>query len=86
MNGKSGVGLMQLWSLYNGSYKAKVHPPIQLLKQPSISVQRNDYVVYFNDGKCQNENIVGGKGFSLAMLTSVIDTDVSHDTNFIVLL
>ncbi|XP_043593465.1 putative phosphoenolpyruvate synthase [Bombus pyrosoma] len=75
MNGKSGVGLMQLWSLYNGSYKAKVHPPLQLLKQPSISVQRNDYVVYFNDGKCQNENIVGGKGFSLAMLTSVIDTD-----------
>ena len=38
-------------------------------------MQRNDYVVYFNDGKCQNENIVGGKGFSLAMLTSVIDTD-----------
>lgn len=76
MNGKAGVGLLQLWSLYSGPHKGKTIVPLQLLKQLSSAVQKNDYVIYFNDGKCQNENIVGGKGYSLAMLTSVKDAEV----------
>ncbi|KAK1124993.1 hypothetical protein K0M31_006330 [Melipona bicolor] len=75
MNGKAGVGLLQLWSLYNGPHKGKTIVPLQLLMQLSSAVQKNDYVIYFNDGKCQNENIVGGKGYSLAMLTSVKDAE-----------
>lgn len=83
MNGKAGVGLLQLWSLYNGLHKGKTIVPLQL-KQFSNAVQKNDYVIYFNDGKCQNENIVGGKGYSLAMLTSVKDAEVGRVINFTV--
>ncbi|XP_076242647.1 rifampicin phosphotransferase-like isoform X2 [Calliopsis andreniformis] len=36
---------------------------------------KTNYVVHFDDARCQNENIVGGKGFSLAVLTSVKDAD-----------
>ncbi|KOC62505.1 Cleft lip and palate transmembrane protein 1-like protein [Habropoda laboriosa] len=75
INGQSGTGLIQLWSPYNGPCQGKVHSPLQFLKQVNMLVQRKDYVVYFNDRKCQNENIVGGKGFSLAMLTSVQNAD-----------
>ncbi|CAK9798813.1 Probable phosphoenolpyruvate synthase [Anthophora quadrimaculata] len=75
INGQSGTGLIQLSSSHNGSCQEKIHPPLQFLKQLNTLVQRKDYVVYFNDGKCQNENIVGGKGFSLAMLTSIKNVD-----------
>ncbi|KAF3424053.1 hypothetical protein E2986_02164 [Frieseomelitta varia] len=45
MNGKTGVGLLQLWSLYNGPHKGKTIVPLQLLKQLSSAVQKNDYFV-----------------------------------------
>ncbi|KZC06953.1 putative phosphoenolpyruvate synthase [Dufourea novaeangliae] len=75
LNGKPGVGLLQLCHSYNGLYKGKAPPKLQYLKQPYVHVERSDYVVRFDDGKCQNENIVGGKGFSLAVLTSIKDGD-----------
>ncbi|XP_076758037.1 rifampicin phosphotransferase-like [Xylocopa sonorina] len=75
MNGISGTGLIQLWSPYNGPCQAEPSRQLKFLKQPSVHVQRDDYVVHFDDSKCQNENIVGGKGISLAMLTSIKDAD-----------
>ncbi|XP_012151249.2 rifampicin phosphotransferase isoform X1 [Megachile rotundata] len=73
VNGKSGTGLIQLWSPYSGPCDTKVPKQLELLKQPNTSVQKSNYVIYFNDEKCRNENIVGGKGFSLAVLTSIED-------------
>ncbi|CAL7941056.1 unnamed protein product [Xylocopa violacea] len=84
MNGISGTGLIQLWSPYNGPCQAQPNRQLQFLKQPSTSVQRDDYVVHFDDRKCQNENIVGGKGFSLAMLTSIKDADFAVPKGFCV--
>ncbi|OAD52987.1 putative phosphoenolpyruvate synthase [Eufriesea mexicana] len=76
MNGKSGIGLIQLWSPYTLPVcKTKTHTELSLLKQINTNVQQDDYIIYFNDGKCQNENIVGGKGFSLGVLTSVRNAD-----------
>lgn len=85
MNGKSGIGLIQLWSPCTLSVcKTKTHVELPLLKQINTYAQQDDYIIYFNDGKCQNENIVGGKGFSLAVLTSVKNANVSCDADFII--
>lgn len=68
---------MQLCHPYNGPYQAKTSAKLQYLKQPYTYIQKNDYIIHFNNKNCQNENVVGGKGFSLAMLTSIKDADVS---------
>ncbi|XP_053982218.1 putative phosphoenolpyruvate synthase isoform X1 [Hylaeus volcanicus] len=75
LNGRAGTGLMLLCHSYNGPFQVKVPAKLQYLKPLPSHVQKNDYVVHFNDVKCQNEEIVGGKGFSLAMLTSIKDAD-----------
>nr|XP_034193199.1 uncharacterized protein LOC117610209 isoform X3 [Osmia lignaria]XP_034193200.1 uncharacterized protein LOC117610209 isoform X3 [Osmia lignaria] len=75
VNGKEGSGLIQLWSPYSGPCRTKLPKQLQFLKEPNISAQKNDYVLYFNDKKCQNESIVGGKGFSLAILTAIRDVE-----------
>ncbi|XP_076168383.1 rifampicin phosphotransferase-like isoform X2 [Ptiloglossa arizonensis] len=75
LNGRLGSGLMQLCHPYNGPYQAKTSAKLQYLKQPYTYIQKNDYIIHFNNKNCQNENVVGGKGFSLAMLTSIKDAD-----------
>ena len=47
---------------------------IQRITQPDTFAQKNKYILHFDDKQCQNESVVGGKGYSLAILTS-IDTD-----------
>ncbi|XP_043262878.1 uncharacterized protein LOC122403425 isoform X1 [Colletes gigas] len=84
LNGRSGVGLMQLCYPYDGPCQAKTHTIFPSLKQLRTCVQTNDYVVHFNDENCRNENTVGGKGFSLATLTSINDADVIVPKGFCV--
>ncbi|XP_078047506.1 rifampicin phosphotransferase-like isoform X2 [Augochlora pura] len=74
-NGRSGVGLLQLCNSYNGPSRTATPRKLQLLKQLHVPVNRSDYVVFFDNVKCQNENITGGKGFSLATLTSIKNAD-----------
>ncbi|XP_076291164.1 rifampicin phosphotransferase-like isoform X2 [Lasioglossum baleicum] len=73
LNGRPGFGLLQLCNSYNGPSQ----PPrkLQYLKQLSVHVVMSDYVLRFDDEKCQRENIVGGKAFSLAISTSIKDAD-----------
>lgn len=49
---------------------------IQRLKRPKTFMDNYNFVLHFTDKQCQNENVVGGKGCSLATLTSVTTTDV----------
>lgn len=74
--------MAQIRHPYTGSYQAKPPTKLSRLRQPYSHVDRTDYIARFDDGKCENESIVGGKGFSLAVLTSVKDTDVSGATRF----
>ena len=75
LNGKLGIGLIQLCHPYDEPCQAKTPVKLRHLKQVHAHVERTDYVLHFDDEKCRNENIVGGKGFSLAMLSSIEDTD-----------
>lgn len=77
-----GIGLIQLCHPYDGPCPPKTPVKLRHLKQVHAHVERTDYVLHFGDEKCRNENIVGGKGFSLATLTSIEDTDVRSDSNF----
>nr|XP_033335148.1 putative phosphoenolpyruvate synthase [Megalopta genalis] len=72
-NGRPGVGLLQLCNSYDGPSQTTPSRKLQLLKQLHVHLERSDYVVFFDNVKCQNENITGGKGFSLAILTSIKD-------------
>lgn len=51
---------------------------IQHLKRPETFVQKYSFVLDFADKQCQNESVVGGKGYSLATLTSIITNDVRY--------
>ncbi|XP_017878509.1 uncharacterized protein LOC108624053 isoform X2 [Ceratina calcarata] len=84
VNGISGTGLLQLRCPYDGPCEKKTRPQLQFLKSIDTYVQKNDYVVRFDDGKCQNESIVGGKGLSLAMLTSIKNADFTVPEGFCV--
>lgn len=49
---------------------------IQHLTRPDTFTQKDEYILHFADKQCQNENVVGGKGYSLAVLTSITTDDV----------
>lgn len=63
---------------YTGSKQTKSPDTrVQYLTRPDTFAQKKDgYILYFADKQCQNENIVGGKAYSLAILTSIITDDV----------
>lgn len=45
------------------------------ISRPDAFTQKDKYILHFSDKQCQNENVVGGKGYSLAVLTSVAADD-----------
>ncbi|EZA62576.1 Putative phosphoenolpyruvate synthase [Ooceraea biroi] len=76
LNDSRGVGLMIMCCPYTWSKQAKFPVPrIQYLTRPDTFAQKDKYTLLFDDKQCQNESVVGGKGYSLAVLTSVADDD-----------
>ncbi|XP_070162550.1 rifampicin phosphotransferase-like isoform X2 [Polyergus mexicanus] len=76
LNGSRGVGLMTMCCPYTGSKQIKIPViRVQYLTQPDTFAQKDRYILHFADKQCQNENIVGGKAYSLAVLTSVVTDD-----------
>ncbi|XP_018354545.1 PREDICTED: prodigiosin synthesizing transferase PigC-like isoform X2 [Trachymyrmex septentrionalis] len=75
LNGNTGVGLMITCCPYTGPSQIQTSiAKIQRITRPDTFAQKNKYILRFDDTQCQNESVVGGKGYSLAILTS-IDTD-----------
>lgn len=70
---------------YTGSKQAKItrnSAKIQYITRPDTFAQKDKYILHFADKQCQNEGVVGGKGHSLAILTSIITDDVcTRDTS-----
>jgi len=72
-----GIGLMIMSHPYIGSSQDKTLCTKTLyLTRPDTFAQKDKHTLLFNDKQCQNENIVGGKGYSLAVLTSIATDDV----------
>lgn len=62
---------------YSGPRQAKTSiAKIQHITRPDTFAQKDKYILHFNDKQCQNESVVGGKGYSLAILTSIMTDDV----------
>ncbi|XP_018366486.1 PREDICTED: uncharacterized protein LOC108763401 isoform X2 [Trachymyrmex cornetzi] len=75
LNGSTGVGLMITCCPYTGPRQIQTSiAKIQHITRPDTFAQKDKYILRFDDKQCQNESVVGGKGYSLAILTS-IDTD-----------
>lgn len=78
LNGSTGVGLMIRCCPYTGPRQAPQDlsiAEIQHITRPDTFAQKDKYILHFADKQCQNECIVGGKGYSLAILTSITRTD-----------
>lgn len=68
---------MIVYRPYTGLKQIKIPVSrVQYLTRPDTFAQRDKYILHFADKQCQNENIVGGKAYSLAVLTSIITNDV----------
>lgn len=73
----TGAGVMITCYPYTGPNEMKASiTRIQPLKRPETFVQKSNFVLHFADKQCQNESVVGGKGYSLAALTSITTNDV----------
>lgn len=84
----TGVGLMITCYPYAGSRQAETRrnlAKIRYITRPDTFARKEDrYILHFADKQCQNEGVVGGKGHSLAILTSIITDDVrSRDTSLL---
>lgn len=83
LNGSEGIGLMIVCCPCTRATQIKrtdlpIDLPIyriQYLTRIDTFAQKDRYIVHFADKQCQNENIVGGKAYSLAVLTSIITND-----------
>ncbi|EFN79325.1 Probable phosphoenolpyruvate synthase [Harpegnathos saltator] len=77
LNGSKGAGLMIVcYPHRTGPNEMKVPTArIQHLKRPETLMHRDNFVLHFADKQCQNESVVGGKGCSLAILTSIKTDD-----------
>ncbi|XP_070152033.1 rifampicin phosphotransferase-like, partial [Polyergus mexicanus] len=85
LNDSRGVGLMTMCCPYTGSKQIKIPViRVQYLTQPDTFAQKDRYILHFADKQCQNENIVGGKAYSLAVLTSVVTDDFIAPQGFCV--
>ncbi|KYN05755.1 putative phosphoenolpyruvate synthase, partial [Cyphomyrmex costatus] len=77
LNGTTGVGLMITCGPYTGPKQTQTSiAKIQRITPPDAFMQNDKYVLHFDDKHCQNESVVGGKGYSLAILTSIDIDDV----------
>lgn len=70
---------------YTGPSEAKVPViKIQHMTRSETFAKKDSYVVHFADKQCQDESLVGGKGYSLAILTSITTNDARiYDILFI---
>ncbi|KAL6266847.1 hypothetical protein P5V15_003676 [Pogonomyrmex californicus] len=76
LNGSTGVGLMIIHCPYTGPKQIKTPiARIQPLTRPDTFAQKDKYILHFDDKQCQNESVVGGKGYSLAILTTTVADD-----------
>lgn len=72
-----GAGLMIMCYPYTGPSEVKASiARIPHLKRPDTFMHKYSFVLHFADKQCQNESVVGGKGYSLATLTSITTNDV----------
>ncbi|XP_029168725.1 uncharacterized protein LOC114938804 isoform X2 [Nylanderia fulva] len=76
LNSSDGVGLMIACYSYTGSKQINNSDTrVRYLTRADKFMQKDRYILHFADKQCQNENIVGGKAYSLAVLTSIITDD-----------
>ncbi|XP_014470247.1 PREDICTED: putative phosphoenolpyruvate synthase isoform X3 [Dinoponera quadriceps] len=74
LNGSKGAGVMIVCYPYTGPNEMRTPiARIQHLKRPETL--KCSFVLHFADKQCQNESVVGGKGYSLATLTSITTND-----------
>ncbi|XP_012227531.1 rifampicin phosphotransferase-like [Linepithema humile] len=83
LNNNKGVGLMITSYPYTGPKQTKTPvAKLQYLTRPDTFAQKDKYILHFTDKQCQNENVVGGKGYSLAVLTSIVTDDFAVPEGF----
>ncbi|XP_015597464.1 uncharacterized protein LOC107268831 [Cephus cinctus] len=82
LNGVSAVGIANLWYTYNGFCPLQAVPRVRHLLPPNVKLDPHIYVVRFSERICQSEMIVGGKGSSLALLTTVNSKEFSVPQGF----
>ncbi|XP_066587507.1 rifampicin phosphotransferase-like isoform X2 [Prorops nasuta] len=72
INGQKGTGMLQLSYLNKNKHCGKMtFQKICYKQQSSAYVQSSEYIIALNDRKCQDKNLVGGKGASLALLSTM---------------
>ncbi|XP_003424788.2 putative phosphoenolpyruvate synthase isoform X2 [Nasonia vitripennis] len=71
LNDVQGVGMIQLWKPYSGACPVTVPSIKRFVKARQPDEIPQVYTLSFEDSRCQNESLVGGKGASLAELTSI---------------
>ncbi|XP_077282563.1 rifampicin phosphotransferase-like isoform X1 [Temnothorax americanus] len=85
LNGSTGVGLMITCYPYTGPRQTKtLIAKRQHITRPDTVAQKDKYILHFTDKQCQNEDVVGGKGYSLATLTSIVTDDFTVPRGFCV--
>ncbi|XP_011867776.1 PREDICTED: uncharacterized protein LOC105561966 [Vollenhovia emeryi] len=87
LNGSTGFGLMITCYPYIGSRQASTklgNAKIQHITRPDTFAQKDKYILHFADKQCQNEGVVGGKGYSLATLTSIVTDEFAVPRGFCV--
>ncbi|XP_064640446.1 rifampicin phosphotransferase-like [Lineus longissimus] len=86
VNGQKALCLAELHYRHDGSCPVFLEPNYSLLEEPQLTeTDKDKLVVAFKDKACQSSELVGGKGSSLAMLTSLGD-EVKVPTGFCVTL
>ncbi|XP_046625804.1 uncharacterized protein LOC124307780 isoform X1 [Neodiprion virginianus] len=71
LNNDTGYGIAYLWYNYNGPSPLKPVGKIPHLLPSKLKPEVDLYTVSFKDRICQSETAVGGKGSSIALLTSI---------------
>ncbi|XP_046747290.1 uncharacterized phosphotransferase YvkC-like isoform X2 [Diprion similis] len=71
LNNDTGYGIAYLWYNYNGPSPLKSAEKISHILPLNLKPEVDLYTVSFKDRICQSETVVGGKGSSIALLTSI---------------
>lgn len=72
---------------YTGPKQAKISiAKIQHITRPDTFAQKDKYILHFANKQCQNEGVVGGKGYSLAILTSITTDDDVRTLNMLLVI
>ncbi|XP_058808365.1 uncharacterized protein LOC131673972 [Phymastichus coffea] len=74
LNNISGVGMIQLCEPFVGPCPINIPSPKKLTLTSKPAADKQVYTLLFEDQRCRNECLVGGKGASLAELTAIETT------------